>query len=124
MKKKTSIRITLFVISLVIIALFVSCQDADKIAASALEGKWVLDTSDYDSDYVRPEDVIIFNDGNFEMKYDGTSTDKGTYTISSNLLTLTITHVWGASKGDGLEAKWYSKAEIIQFYKKQSYSRG
>ncbi|MDR2597766.1 MAG: hypothetical protein LBC76_10675 [Treponema sp.] len=122
MKKKASIRITLIVISLAIAALFISCQNPDEKQASALNGTWVRDTSDYDDD--PPENIIIFNDGNFEMKYDGISQVKGTYTASNGLLTLTFTHLWGPSEDDSLEARWYSKAEIKQIDKKEVEESG
>jgi len=54
-----------------------------------------------------------FNNGTFEaLATDGRNYQKGTFTTSGSSMTLTLTHMWGKTLDDSLEAKWYSKQDL------------
>jgi len=75
-----------------------SCGSKDS-TDPALNGTWASADD--------PEDSITFNNGTFEVKRQM----KGTYTTSGNKITMTMTHMWGTPMG--LDAKWYSKSELL-----------
>jgi len=66
-----------------------------------INGKWVNAVSGLRE--------LQLNNGNFEVSYDEMPVAKGTYTISGNNATATVTHL----HGDMVEAesKWYTKTE-------------
>jgi hypothetical protein len=122
---KKHILLTLLVITLTAGMLFVSCgKDQDEEQRKALEGTWVLvemDGSGFASG--SPEEAIVFNNGNFELKYNGISEIKGTYSTGGGTLTMTPTHFKG-STDIGLENRWYSKDEVKQYLKQRLESMG
>ena len=105
--------------------LFFSCKpNPDEEQKKALEGTWVLvevNGSGFGSG--SPEEAIVFNNGNFEMKEGGTSYAKGTYTVSGTTLTMTLTHFKG-STDIGLENRWYSKDEVKTIMKRMLQENG
>jgi hypothetical protein len=96
-------------------------EKANEKTKAELEGTWV--NVEEDSSY-KTEITYTFSNGTYEHQYQWTyksppvtSTDKekGTYTVSGSLLTMTVTHVWGPIGEFGFnEEKWYSIAEMIQ----------
>jgi hypothetical protein len=68
----------------------------------ALNGTWV---GDYE--------IFTFSNGTFEMQGDGGKM-KGTFTTSDSTLTITPTHAWGPDADPSLEARWYTKAELLE----------
>jgi len=113
------------VISIVAVCLmalvFVSCEDGVTSAGgpeAALNGTWV-----YSSAW--GEHVIIFNNGNFEERENGTPFSRATYTISGNYLIVSRTHihgmqgfwVWDWHESRDIEvplgSRWYSRTELI-----------
>ena len=75
-------------------------------AGSALNGVWV--NANYG------DDEILFNNGSFVGSYRGDPVDRGTYTISGNIITLQTTHMHGSAFPEyHLDSRWYTRAEIM-----------
>ena len=96
----------ILVIALIfVITLFGCAGDTSNssVIDPALNGTW-------DGDYTE----FILNNGNFELSLLGKSpAEKGTYTTSDNNMTITTTHIFGRWQSGDLEAKWYTKAELL-----------
>jgi len=110
--KKTHIFLTLLAVALATGLLFISCDTATTASTSttsgpdsALNGTWFNEESG---------DVYNFNNGSFEMSFDGNPVRKGTYTTSGNNITVQVTHLHGGNTDPemALESKWYTKAEL------------
>jgi len=71
-------------------------------ANSALNGIWTA----------LNEEMNLKNDGSFEASTGGIQAFKGTYTTSSNNITLNITQLYGGHPEFKLEPKWYSRNDL------------
>ena len=76
-------------------------------AGSALNGTWVNANDG--------NDEIFLNNGSFVLSSRGNPVDRGTYTISGNIITLRTTHIHGTAYPYlHLDSRWYTRAEMLQ----------
>jgi len=131
---KNKILFIMLAVALTAGMLFVSCKDPQQVIDDQtkvdLKGTWVNVREQYNSIF---ETIYTFNDDTYECQEKSTeksdssqfytSKRKGTYTFSNSLLTMTQTHLWGDAS-DGLEPRWYSKAEVKAYQKQYYESQG
>jgi hypothetical protein len=99
----------ILVLALVLGMTVVGCDDGSTNgggADSALNGTWTVSLTV--GTWERTN-----NNGNFETRIDGIPSVKGTYTTDNGILTSTTTHYWGGTyQSLGLDARWYTRAEL------------
>jgi len=132
MKKVKGVSI---VLACLMALVFVSCEDSVSGAndgggpEAALNGTWVHRNA------WGEEEILIFNNGNFEILNNGLPAQMGTYTISGNYLIIRTTHIHGAGGlgvSDGnygtidilLGSRWYSRSELISVIENRLQSAG
>lgn len=106
---KTVVMATLFA--------FIAIGNINAQTDNRLNGRWVLEDEEETLEY-------RFNNSNVEALLNGVPHSRGTYTTTNREITFDYTHFWGGGLGHlgkvlGLEAKWYSKNEIIILATKQ-----
>jgi len=134
------VKLVSIVLACLMALVFVSCEDSVSGAndggetvgggpEAALNGTWVH--REEWSGHVS-EQVVIFNNGNFEYHYNGLPEEMGTFTISGNYLILRVTHIhgrhgWWADRARiriPLGSRWYSRTELISAVENHLRSEG
>ena len=111
--KRKKFMLVILAITLVLGMTFVGCND-EPDDDSALNGTWTgVVLLEVGEDVIEIFGEYIFDNGNFEVReYDSSDiipVSKGTYTTSSNKLTMTYTHEYGKSGWISLDDEEYTE---------------
>jgi len=74
-----------------------------------LFGRWEVDDTMF----------VFNNNGTYELQNDDVK-EKGTFTASGGVLTITTTNIWGSFWVPPLDEKWYTKPELLAAHPEQA----
>ena len=95
-----NLKFWLIMVVMVFGLLFMGCYN------DVLDGKWIFEDN---------TQILEFKKGKFILSLNGKPWTKGTFTIDENIISQTVTHVYGGNDyftDPEYESKWYNKIEL------------